>query len=118
MARLRAERITPCALTDKGDYLVRHVPAAYFSTSVRTAPAGRCPSAARAMEPCTPTSRPAGCPDDRVAAGDRWLRIWLPLVLAGPDYRCGRLVVVITWDEGTSRDDHIPPWSSRRRPDG
>jgi hypothetical protein len=27
--------------------------------------------------------------------------------MAGPDYRAGRLVVVVTWDEGDS-DNHIP----------
>jgi phosphatidylinositol-3-phosphatase len=29
-------------------------------------------------------------------------------MLAGPDYRAGRLVVMITRDEGTASDNHIP----------
>jgi acid phosphatase len=49
-----------------------------------------------------------GCASGLVAAGDRWLQAWLPRVLAGPDYRAGRLLVVVTFDEGTPTDNHIP----------
>jgi hypothetical protein len=49
-----------------------------------------------------------GCPGDIVAVGDQWLRTWLPQILAAPDYRAGRLVVVLTWDEGSSDSNHIP----------
>ena len=119
---------TACALTDKGDYLVRHVPATYF-LDVRedcarwAVPLGD-PSAGAlhddvaagalpafgfvSPDACHDMHGAAGCPDGRVATGDRWLRAWLPQVLAGPDYRSGRLVVIITWDEGTSDDNHIP----------
>jgi hypothetical protein len=45
---------------------------------------------------------------DLVAAGDDWLRTWLPQVIAGSDYRSGRLTVIVTWDEGTSTSNHIP----------
>jgi hypothetical protein len=48
------------------------------------------------------------CPDSHVAAGDQWLAQWLPRILDGSDYRTGRLVVIITWDEGSSTDNHIP----------
>jgi hypothetical protein len=48
------------------------------------------------------------CPGGHVAGGDRWLARWIPRVLAGADYRAGRLVVIITWDEGSARDNHIP----------
>jgi hypothetical protein len=43
-----------------------------------------------------------------IKEGDRWLAAWLPKILAGPDYRAGRLAVVITWDEGSSNDNHVP----------
>jgi hypothetical protein len=49
-----------------------------------------------------------GCPGDLVAAADDWLAMWLPRILAGPDYRAGRLVIVLTWDEGSTSSNHIP----------
>jgi hypothetical protein len=48
------------------------------------------------------------CSTDLLNAGDRWLRTWIPQILAGPDYRSGRLTVIITWDEGNDSDNHIP----------
>jgi hypothetical protein len=49
-----------------------------------------------------------GCPSKLVATGDRWLRTWLPRIMAGSDYRGSRLTVIVTWDEGTSTSNHIP----------
>jgi hypothetical protein len=49
-----------------------------------------------------------GCPGDLVTAGDTWLSRWLPQILAAPDFRAGRLVVVLTWDEGSTSTNHIP----------
>jgi acid phosphatase len=40
--------------------------------------------------------------DGSLAAADTWLQGWLPHIMAGPDYRSGRLAIVITADE----DDH------------
>lgn len=42
-----------------------------------------------------------------VAQGDQWLSTWLPKILAGADYRAGRLAVVVTWDEGSHTDNHV-----------
>jgi len=33
------------------------------------------------------------------ATADAWLKRWLPVVMAGPDYRAGRLAIVVTFDE-------------------
>ncbi len=41
-----------------------------------------------------------GCPN-QIAAGDAWLAKWIPVIAAGPDYASGRLVIDITWDEGS-----------------
>jgi phosphatidylinositol-3-phosphatase len=41
-----------------------------------------------------------GCPNP-IAAGDAWLARWIPIITAGPDYADGRLVIDITWDEGS-----------------
>jgi phosphatidylinositol-3-phosphatase len=49
------------------------------------------------------------CPSHRVANGDTWLAQWIPQIMAGPDYRAGRLVIIIIiWDEGSSTSNHIP----------
>jgi hypothetical protein len=117
-----------CVLTSKGRYLVRHVPATYFLTAradcarwsvplgTTTAgalhddvTAGTLPAYAFVSpNACDDMHGAAGCPADPVRAGDRWLEDWLPQIIAGPDYRAGRLTIVITWDEGTSASNHIP----------
>lgn len=48
-----------------------------------------------------------GCNNDRIARGDRWLAETLPAVLDGPDFRANRLAIILTWDEGASKDNHI-----------
>ena len=117
-----------CALSNHGRYLVRHVPATYFR-DVRDdcrrwavplgsgdagalhddVVAGLLPSYAFVSpDGCNDMHGLAGCTGDLVATGDRWLRSWLPRIMAGPDYRAGRLTIVITWDEGTSTSNHIP----------
>jgi phosphatidylinositol-3-phosphatase len=120
----------PCTREDAagGRYLVRHAPAPYY-----TAAAARCASwdlplgdstsgalhddVAAGRLPAYSFVTPDACDDmhgapvcagDPVAAGDQWLAAWLPQILAGPDYRAGRLVIVLTWDEGSSSSNHIP----------
>lgn len=120
----------PCARQDSSDgrYLVRHVPATYYvdersncarwAVPLGTPQAGALhddiaagalpafgfvsPDACHAMHGARP------CRKDLVAEGDRWLRTWMTQLLAGPDYRAGRLVVIITWDKGTGTDNHVP----------
>jgi hypothetical protein len=116
-----------CALTNNGRYLVRHVPATYFRADrdgcrrwavplgSRTAgalhddvAAGKLPAFAFVSpDACNDMHGAPGCPADLEATGDRWLRAWLPQIMAGPDYRGGRLTVVVTFDEGTSTSNHI-----------
>jgi hypothetical protein len=117
-----------CVLTSKHRYLVRHVPPTYFR-DVRAVcrrwaiPLGT-PTAGALHDDLAAGTLPAysfvspdacddmhgtpSCPVDLVGAGDKWLRIWLPRIIAGPDYRAGRLTIVVTWDEGTSVSNHIP----------
>jgi acid phosphatase len=37
--------------------------------------------------------------DCSLGTADRWLHHWLPRVFAGPDFRSGRLAVMVTFDE-------------------
>jgi phospholipase C len=119
---------TRCALTNHDHYLVRHVPATYYLAARADCARWAVPSggvasgalhddvAAGALpafsfvtpDACDDMHGAGGCAGDLVAAGDRWLADRLPSILAAPDYRAGRLVVIITWDEGTDTDNHIP----------
>jgi phosphatidylinositol-3-phosphatase len=44
--------------------------------------------------------------DCSIATTDRWLRSWLPTIKNGPDFRSGRLAVIITWDEDDRSTDN------------
>ena len=105
----------PCAQQPAGRYAVKHNPWAYFADP---APRGNCQ---RFDVPAgTPTSGPlrsdidAGalptvgalipdlCHDGHdcsLGTADDWLRQWLPVVMAGPDYQAGNLAIVVTFDE-------------------
>ena len=111
-----------------GRYLVRHVPATYYLTerercrqwavpmgSVAAGAlrddvaAGRLPAFSFVTpNACNDMHGALGCNGGRVARGDRWLAQWMPVIPAGPDYGAGRLVVIITWDEGSGTNNHIP----------
>jgi hypothetical protein len=118
-----------CTLNDAGElYLVRHSPAPYYLTARKRCqdwqlPLGTVHSGALhddltsgtlpvfafvSPNACNDMHGSATCPNDQVATGDTWLSHWIPLVLAGPDFRSGRLAVIITWDEGSLTDNHIP----------
>jgi acid phosphatase len=46
--------------------------------------------------------------DCSLATADSWLRPWLQVITSGPDFRSGRLVVVVTFDEDDQRHgNHI-----------
>jgi hypothetical protein len=120
----------PCARKNSanGKFLVRHTPVAYYTSESRLCSigqvalgttrhgalhvdraAGRLPAYSFVTpNACHDMHGAAGCPSAHVVEGDRWLSKWIPRILAGADYRAGRLVVIITWDEGSSTDNHIP----------
>ncbi len=116
-----------CAKGNSGTYVPRHAPAPYYSSiASRCAdwdvPLGTTGSGALrrgidnglpaysfvAPDLCNDMHGASGCDSGRIGAGDDWLSRWVPRILAGPDYRAGRLAVVITWDEGSSSSNHIP----------
>lgn len=102
-----------CYPTNSGRYGVRHNPWTYF-VSERSAcqrydvPLGTPGSGplhddlARATLPTFGLVVPDTCHDAHdcsLATADGWLRGWLPAILSGPDFRAGRLAVVVTFDE-------------------
>jgi hypothetical protein len=47
--------------------------------------------------------------DCGVAAGDAWLKTWVPKILASPAYQAGQLALFITWDENDgSAGNQVP----------
>jgi hypothetical protein len=110
-ARVYAESMpTPCAKTAAYPYAVKHNPWAYGSAGCATGdvPAGtptsgRLRADARAGTlPCAGMLIPnlvSDAHDSSIAHADRYLKSWLPSVMAGPDFRSGRLAIVVTADE-------------------
>lgn len=115
-----------CVLTNNGHYFVRHVPATYFTNERGNCrrwavpPGGDTTGALHddlasglpaysyvTPDACHDMHGDDGCDNDLIAAGDQWLRSWLPRIMAGPDYRAGRLTIIVTWDEGTETSNHI-----------
>jgi phosphatidylinositol-3-phosphatase len=44
-----------------------------------------------------------GSADAIIGQGDRWLQKWIPLITASADYRNGRTVIFVTFDEGFAK---------------
>ncbi|HEX7107164.1 MAG TPA: cell wall-binding repeat-containing protein [Acidothermaceae bacterium] len=107
-----------CALNSAAPYAVKHNPAAYY-TNIRTA----CASSDVPLEgnlshdiaagalPSFAFVTPNLCNDTHdcaVATGDAWLSTWIPAIIAGPNYRAGNTLIVLTWDEGTGASNQVP----------
>ena len=121
---------TPCARKNgaSGAFLVRHTAVPYYLTEARACSigqvelgttargelhddlaAGRLPAYSFVTpNACHDMHGAPSCPDRQVELGDAWLARWIPRVLDGADYRAGRLVVIITFDEGSRQNNHIP----------
>ena len=109
-------------------YLVRHAPPPYYASESSAATPGTCPSVRRAWATCTTTCSP-GCRRTRSSrrtpattctgrpaadrpgqAGRRLGQGVAPPDHASPDFLAARLVVIITWDEGSTPATTSPPW--------
>ncbi|MGZ4553001.1 MAG: alkaline phosphatase family protein [Mycobacteriaceae bacterium] len=105
----------PCALTSHERYAVKHNAWTYFSDSASRrncqrfdVPAGTMASGPLRADidagalPTVGELIPDLCHDGHdcpLGTADDWLRQWLPVVMAGPDYRSGHLAIVVTFDE-------------------
>ncbi|WP_121192300.1 alkaline phosphatase family protein [Motilibacter peucedani] len=115
-ARVYAEAMpAPCTTRTTGRYAVKHNPWAYFADAASRrncarydVPAGSPSSGllhadiAAGRLPEVGLLVPDICDDGHdcsLGRADAWLHRWLPQVFAGPDWRAGRLAVVVTFDE-------------------
>ena len=112
----------PCSLEAAGRYAVKHNPWAYFSSSPSRGncarfdvPAGDPENGALRDDvdagalPTVGLLVPDMCNDGHdcpLSTADDWLRRWLPVIMAGPDYLAGDLVVVVTFDEDDRTADN------------
>ncbi len=105
----------PCAVDPAGGYAVKHNAWAYLSDPTSRSncqrfdvPAGTASSGPLRTDVDAGTLPTVGelipnlCHDGHdcsLGTADDWLREWLPVVMAGPDYQSGRLAIVVTFDE-------------------
>jgi acid phosphatase len=104
-----------CTLTDDGTYAVRHNPWTYFvderdqcrrydvpvAELDRDVAAGNLPNAGFVAPDLCHDAHNCG-----LDQADQWLGTELGTVLAGPDFRSGRLAVVVTADEDDHHEDN------------
>jgi len=106
----------PCALTDSGRYLVRHNPWTYFTDERRECEENDVPLDQFAGDvrsghlPDAGMVVPDGCHDAHdcsLATADAWLKQEVGLAMSGPDFRSGRLVIVVTADEDDGSQGNV-----------
>ena len=113
---------TNCALTTTSRYAARHNPWTYFADPVSRAncrqfdvPLGTTSAGALRRDvdagalPTVGLVIPDICNDAHdcsLATADAWLKSWLTVVRQGPDWRAGRLVIVVTFDEDDYSGDN------------
>ncbi len=108
----------PCDQGFVGDYDVNHNPWAYFPSEAASCRAHDVPAgtpaggaladdvhggALPAIGLITPNLQHDGH-NGTPAQADAWLRTWMPVLLAGPDWRSGRLAIVVVFDEGETTE--------------
>jgi phosphatidylinositol-3-phosphatase len=108
-ARVYADAMpSPCFVTSVGDYAVRHNPWTYFPSEH-----AECLAHDLTMAPYAADVRSGHLPDAglvvpdlchdahdcSLATADAWLREEVGLAMTGPDFRSGRLAIVVTADE-------------------
>lgn len=108
-ARVYADSMpSPCFPTSAGEYAVRHNPWTYFPSehaACATYDVTMAPFAADVRSGHLPDAGmvvPDVCHDAHdcsLATADAWLRQEVGLAMSGPDFRSGRLAIVVTADE-------------------
>lgn len=104
----------PCALSSDGQYDVNHNPWAYFPDEAASCRSDDVPAGTPASGALVSDVRGGKLPtvalvtpnllhdghDGTLAQADAWLRAWIPVLMSGPDWRNGRLAIVVAFDEG------------------
>ncbi len=108
----------PCDTSYSGDYDVNHNPWAYFSGEARLCRADDLPAGTVAAGALASDIRRGDLPavglltpnlihdghNGSLAQADAWLQSWIPALFSGPDWRTGRLAMVVVFDEGETTE--------------
>jgi len=104
------------------NFTVNHTPSAYYTRlsaecATKNVPMDATPDLSAAFTLVTPNKSHIMHEDDapgtttqtqRIQAGDSWAAEYLPKVFASPQYEAGRTVVIVTFDEGSSKRTDVP----------
>jgi acid phosphatase len=104
-----------CRLTDSGAYAVKHNPQAYYVNERSNCAAHDKPLTALAVDLASGLPNVTVVTPDlnndahngTLAQADGFLKAWIPKIMAGKDYKAGRLTVVVTFDEGVGTSQTI-----------
>ena len=108
----------PCDQGFDGEYDVNHNPWAYFPSEAASCRADDVPAGTPAGGALAADVRGGALPsvglitpnllhdghDGTPAQADAWLRTWIPVLMSGPDWRSGRLAIVVVFDEGETTE--------------
>ena len=108
----------PCDQGFDGEYDVNHNPWAYFPSEAASCRAHDVPAGTPAGGALADDVRGGTLPsvglvtpnllhdghDGTPAQADAWLRSWVPVLMSGPDWRSGRLAIVVVFDEGETTE--------------
>jgi acid phosphatase len=108
----------PCDTQEAGNYDVNHNPWAYFPSEASQCRANDIPAGTPASGALASDVRNGALPtvglltpnlmhdahDGTLAQADTWLRAWVPVLMSGPDWRAGRLAIVVVFDEGETTE--------------
>ncbi len=108
----------PCDRGYSGNYDVNHNPWAYFPSEASQCLADDVPAGTVTQGALLTAARLGTLPnvglltpnliDDAhngtLADADGFLRRWMPVLMAGPDWRAGRLAIVVVFDEGVTTE--------------
>jgi len=108
----------PCDAGFAGEYDVNHNPWAYFPSEAASCRANDVPAGTPAGGALADVVPGGALPDvglitpnllhdghdGTLAQADAWLRGWVPVLMSGPDWRSGRLAIVVVFDEGETTE--------------
>jgi acid phosphatase len=108
----------PCDPSSSGQYDVNHNPWPYFPSEAASCRSDDVPAGTPAAGALVSDVRDGTLPtvglvtpnliDDghngTLAQADAWLQTWIPVLMSGPDWRTGRLAIVVVFDEGETTE--------------
>ncbi len=112
---------SPCAMKNVGDFNVGHTPYQYYTRTATTL----CPQNAVPLGSSTGMSARYNLliPNEahdmhgtstlttstaRIKAGDAWTSTFVPTMLESPEYKAGKSVIILTWDEANAKTTKMP----------